>query len=61
MKLIAELSLVISVLRGIGGSTMEANVALRKIVRRIDSEICFQKFERMVRKRGIETLSVTRT
>ena len=55
LKLVAERGLVKGERLGVDGSTMEANAALRRIVRRSDGETYRQMLERMAKESGIET------
>lgn len=55
LKLVAERGLVKGERIGVDGSTMEANAALRAIVRRDSGETCRAMLERMAKESGIVT------
>jgi transposase len=55
LKLVAARGLVKGERLGVDGSTMEANAALRTIVRRSDGETYRRMLERMAKESGIDT------
>ena len=55
LKLVAERGLVNGERLGVDGSTMEANAALRTIVRRDDGESYREMLARMAKESGVET------
>jgi transposase len=58
LKLVADRGLVKGERLGVGGSTMEANAALRTIVRRDNGETYRQMLTRMAQESGVETPTI---
>lgn len=58
LKLVAERGLVKGERIGVDGSTMEANAALRAIVRRDNGETCREMLTRMAKESGVETPTI---
>ncbi len=59
LKLVAERGLVKGERIGVDGSTMEANAALRTIVRRDNGESYREMLTRMAKESGVETPTIT--
>jgi hypothetical protein len=58
LKLVAERGLVKGARIGVDGSTMEANAALRTIVRRDNGESYREMLTRMAKESGVETPTI---